>query len=442
MTFLRDSVGLARIHGLTAHTGGAPSLANPGRAAGSWQPRLSRLAVALVSFIAGVAMLTAPAAASSQPTVTAVDASIGTTAGGDTVDVVGTNLSVASAVDFGTTAATSFTVDSATQLTAVTPAHSAAIVDVTVTTGGGTSPTSSADQFSYLPVTPTAYVADYQGAGTVTPIQTATNTAGSPITVGHYPIAIAITPNGSTAYVVNDGGNTVTPVTIATGVASSTIAVGSFPNAIAITPDGSTAYVSNDNSNSVTPINTAANTHGTAIAVGSEPIAIAITPNGSTAYVVNNGNNTVTPINTATNTHGTAIAVGSSPVAIAITPNGSTAYVVNYGGTITPINTATNIAGSPITVGVNPRSIAITPDGSTAYVSYDNNPGTVTPINIATGAVGSTIEAGDNAIAVAISYVEPQFAVTGVAPDSGATAGGTAVTITGTGFIGATAANI
>ena len=82
-------------------------------------------------------------------------------------------------------------------------------------------------------------MANYIGPGTVTPIQTATNTAGSPITVGHYPIAIAITPNGSTAYTVNYSSNTVTPINTATGVAGSTIAVGSYPDAIAITPNGS-----------------------------------------------------------------------------------------------------------------------------------------------------------------------------------------------------------
>ena len=39
----------------------------------------------------------------------------------------------------------------------------------------------------------------------MTPIATATNTAGAPITVGGAPRAIAITPNGKTAYVLNLG---------------------------------------------------------------------------------------------------------------------------------------------------------------------------------------------------------------------------------------------
>ena len=41
----------------------------------------------------------------------------------------------------------------------------------------------------------TAYVVNFNtGSGTVTPIRTATNTAGKAIAVGKHPLAIAITP--------------------------------------------------------------------------------------------------------------------------------------------------------------------------------------------------------------------------------------------------------
>ena len=59
--------------------------------------------------------------------------------------------------------------------------------------------------------------------------------------------------------------------------------------AIAITPNGATAYVANSSRNTVTPIDMATNTAGTPISVGTDPEAVAITPNGTTAYVVNNG---------------------------------------------------------------------------------------------------------------------------------------------------------
>jgi hypothetical protein len=55
---------------------------------------------------------------------------------------------------FGTTSA-SFTFDSDNSLTAVAPPGTAGSVDITVTTPGGTSQTSSADQFTYVNRAPT-----------------------------------------------------------------------------------------------------------------------------------------------------------------------------------------------------------------------------------------------------------------------------------------------
>ncbi|WP_218834982.1 IPT/TIG domain-containing protein [Paenibacillus sp. E222] len=83
------------------------------------------------------------------PTITSVSPTLGSTSGGTTVTLTGTNLTDATAVKFGATEATSYTVNSATQITAIAPAGSAGTVDVTVTTPGGTSTTSAADQYTY-----------------------------------------------------------------------------------------------------------------------------------------------------------------------------------------------------------------------------------------------------------------------------------------------------
>ena len=74
------------------------------------------------------------------------------------------------------------------------------------------------------------------------------------------PFAFAITPDGRTAYVANNGGDHVTPIRIATNTALKAIKVGSGPYAIAITPDGKTAYVTNHDGDHVTPISIATNT--------------------------------------------------------------------------------------------------------------------------------------------------------------------------------------
>ena len=64
----------------------------------------------------------------------------------------------------------------------------------------------------------------------------ATNKAGKPIKVGGLPSAVAITPNGKTAYVSNNGSGTVTPISTATNTADKAIKAGTGPYAIAITP--------------------------------------------------------------------------------------------------------------------------------------------------------------------------------------------------------------
>jgi IPT/TIG domain/Bacterial Ig-like domain (group 3)/Dockerin type I domain len=84
------------------------------------------------------------------PTVTSVSPSSGPAAGGTSVIITGTGFTGATAVDFGGAAATSFMVNSDTQITAVDPAGTG-VVDVTVTIPvGGTSATSTADQFTYV----------------------------------------------------------------------------------------------------------------------------------------------------------------------------------------------------------------------------------------------------------------------------------------------------
>ena len=102
----------------------------------------------------------APADVPPAPAVSAVDPSSGRTAGGTTVVVTGLNFFAASAVSFGSSAAASYTVDSDTQITAVTPAEAAGVVDVRVTNEGGTSPAADGDKFTF--VAPHAFTVNSQ----------------------------------------------------------------------------------------------------------------------------------------------------------------------------------------------------------------------------------------------------------------------------------------
>jgi IPT/TIG domain/Family of unknown function (DUF6519) len=84
------------------------------------------------------------------PTVTGVNPPSGVTSGAQTITVTGTGFTAATAVQFGTTPATALTISSDTQLTVTSPAGTAGVVDVTVSTAAGTSAVNSSDKFTYV----------------------------------------------------------------------------------------------------------------------------------------------------------------------------------------------------------------------------------------------------------------------------------------------------
>jgi YVTN family beta-propeller protein len=245
-------------------------------------------------------------------------------------------------------------------------------------------------QLAVTPDDSTVYVVN-DTFSTVIPMDTANNTPGTPIPVGDDPYGIAVTPDGATVYVASQRSDTVAAIDTATNTVRATIPVAGEPTGVAITPDGKTVYVSDFEANTVTPIDIATNTAGTPIPVGVQPAQLAITPDGSTAYVADAGAGTVTPIDLAANTVGTPITVVSpsayeSLFAMAMTPDGSTVYAVSpSAANVTPIDTATNTIGTPIPLPIDPTGIGITPDGTTAYVAWQ---GGVVSLNLATGTVG------------------------------------------------------
>ena len=87
------------------------------------------------------------------PTVTGISLTSGFRSGGDLVTITGTNLDGATAVDFGQNAAT-IQDESATQIDVYSPGGTVGTVDVKAVTPGGTSPTSAADQFTYVQPAP------------------------------------------------------------------------------------------------------------------------------------------------------------------------------------------------------------------------------------------------------------------------------------------------
>jgi subtilisin family serine protease len=181
------------------------------------------IVVALVALVAGARR--EAHAQERSPSVTSISPNNGPAAGGTPMTITGNNFTGATAVRFGATAATSFTVNSATLITATSPAGSGT-VDVTVTNSGGTSATSSADQFTFLAAPTVTSISPNSGptAGSAPVTITGNNftgatavrfgaTAATSFTVNSATLITATSPAGSGTVdvtVTNSGGTSAT----------------------------------------------------------------------------------------------------------------------------------------------------------------------------------------------------------------------------------------
>lgn len=211
-----------------------------------------------------------------------------------------------------------------------------------------------------------AYVNNYGAPGgatsgfgtTISVVDLTTNTIiGAPITVGQAPASLAITPDGKFVYTINyvdgnPGTGTMSIIQTSTNTVVGSIPGFSGPFSIAITPNGKFAYVTNFGSNNFAPVGTTVsvvslktNTIVATVKLGTQPSGIAITPDGRFAYVtiyntlylgpnftnLTSGIGIVNIIDTCTNkVLPQFFVVGASPANVAISPNGRRAYVSNY----------------------------------------------------------------------------------------------------------------
>ena len=227
------------------------------------------------------------------------------------------------------------------------------------------------------------------------------NWFSSEIGVGSYPTALAIDAGGR-LYVANRGSASVSVIDTATykridaNPASSSsvdIAVGKSPSAMTLS--GTQLYVANRDSNTVSVIDTATYRVTKTLTVGKQPSALTVGPNGS-VYVVNTGGNTVSIIDTTTNTvRAVAISVGPAPSSIAYDPAANRAFVTNTNDTVSIIDTTTNTVTSTLTIDSDPtggHSVTVGPNG-TVYVS-DTDDGRIRVLALKPGQAHAPIDIG------------------------------------------------
>jgi len=160
-------------------------------------------------------------------TVTGVSPSSGPQQGGASVSITGLNLSEATSVHFGPSAAGAFTVNSPTSITATSPAGTG-IVDVTVTTPSGTSAASAADRFTYIPPPTVTKVKPNKGpaaGGTSSTVTGSDFTGVTAVSFGAMP-ASSFTVNSPTSITAIAPAGTAGAADVTVTTASGTSAVG------------------------------------------------------------------------------------------------------------------------------------------------------------------------------------------------------------------------
>ena len=161
------------------------------------------------TFVTLDAVDVAGALAYGPPAVTGLSPVSGSTAGGASVTITGTDLTDASAVAFGDVDAASFTVESSTLITAVAPPHGAGTVAVNVTTPAGSSADTSADDYQYAVVT----------APTITGVSPGTGASGRSVVITGTGFIGLTGPDAVTFGGVSAAGYTVDSLTQITAVA-------------------------------------------------------------------------------------------------------------------------------------------------------------------------------------------------------------------------------
>ncbi len=390
-------------------------------------------------------------ASSVAPVVTGISVQNGPASGNTTLIISGSNFTGATAVMFGKNAATSFTVNSDTQISAISPPGQGT-VDVTVVGQAGPSATGLADQFAYvanqtISFSPAPTIA-VGGTGAVS----ATASSGLSVTFA------SLTPSVCTV-----SGNTVTSLTAGT----CTISASQAGNT-AYGPAQANLYITiSNNSQSIGAISFSPETlnvgaSATASAASTSGLAVnftSLTPavcsiSGSTvnglspgvcmvaadqpgngsfsaatqvtqsiivlasgnvakfAYAVNSASNsisimTINPSTGVPTIAGTQAIAGKVPYGIATDPAGKFAYAVNYvtsDVSVYAINQTTGSltpAGTAFTRG-NPNAITVDPSGRYVYVADKGV--SVYAINQSTGALTAKtpVYAGSNPAALAV----------------------------------------
>lgn len=385
---------------------------------------------------------------STQPSVTGVSPNSGPPSGGTGVTLTGIYFTGATAVTFGSTPATTFTVNSSTSISCTSPAGSGT-VHVTVTTPSGTSAQTTADQFTYTSgptppsVTGVSPGSGPQAGGTSV---TLTGTSFTGATAVHFGSGLAtnvsVASDTSITCTSPAGSGTVhVTVTTSAGTSSQTTA-DQFTYTGGATPPTVTGVSPNagppEGNTSVTITGTDF-TGATAVHFGTG-LATDVNVGSATSITCKSPAGTGTVDVTVTTPAGTSSVTSADQFTYTSAPQPPAVAGLSPSSGPTAGNTAVTVSGGFFT---NATSVVFGDAVAVFAVNSDSSIMAISPAHSAGQVhVRVTTTNGTSAATNAdlFTYADATLpAVTGVSPSTGPTAGGTQVTISGSGFTGATA---
>jgi len=200
---------------------------------------------------------------------------------------------------------------------------------------------------------------------------------------------VAVTPDGSRAFVANIGSGGATAIDLRERKLLAQIATGKGAEGIDVTPDGREAWVTNREADSVSVIDTKTLAVVATLESKAFPIRVKVTPDGKLALVSNARSGDVAVFDVASRKELRRVPMkrGSAETAAARGPEQRLQVVP--GAT----------ANDPVPIG-----IVISPDGRTAWVA-NTSTDTVSVIDVAVGTVTGTLRAGKEPDGMAYSPV-------------------------------------
>ena len=379
-------------------------------------------------------MVTFSAVSGSVPTVSSVSPNNGSTAGGTAVTITGTNFAAGATATFGGTAATNVVVVNSTTITATTPAGSAGAVIVMVTVNGQRG--SLSNGFTYLAPPTVSSVSPNSGStlgGTAVTITGTNFAAGATATFGGTAATNVVVVNSTSITATTPAGSAGAVTVVVTvngqnGTLTNGYTYVVVPTVTSVSPNngstaGGTAVTITGTNFAAGATATFGGTAATNVVVVNSTTITATTPAGSAGAVI-----VMVTVNGQRGSLSNGFTYLAPPTVSSVSPNsGSTA-----GGTAVTITGTNFAAGATATFGGTAATNVVVVNGTTITATTPaGNAGAVTVVVTVNGQNG-TLTNGYTYVVVPT--------VTSVSPNNGSTAGGTAVTITGTNLAaGATA---